>query len=151
MSSRYSSEQVRSELTARAERHRTVLWLRARRAPRSVHHEEKIVHRSALKLVPMIVLLTLSCGGDDAGATVAMVLNEDGTTTGRVFAPGLDEGGQDLDVDLAGTWTLQGETVTFNQTGDTFIRDIPFAAGRNRLQGEGVYQTITVRLTLTKE
>ena len=85
------------------------------------------------------------------GATVAIVLNENGTTTGRVFAPGLDEGGQDLDVDLAGTWTLQGETVTFNQTGDTFIRDIPFTVGRNRLQGEGTFNTITVRLTLTKE
>lgn len=140
------------------------------------------MHRSALTLVPMIVLLTLSCGGDDSfsptvenvagsyqastltgtqsgitvnllslGATVAIVLNEDGTTTGRVFAPGLDEGGQDLDVDLAGTWTLQGETVTFNQTGDSFIRDVPFAVGRNRLQGEGTFNTVTVRLTLTKE
>jgi hypothetical protein len=85
------------------------------------------------------------------GATVAMVLNEDGTTTGRVFAPGLDEGGQDLDVDLAGTWTLEGETVTFNQTGDTFIRDIPFTASPNRLQGEGTFKTFTIRLTLTKE
>jgi hypothetical protein len=85
------------------------------------------------------------------GATVAIVLNEDGTTTGRVFAPGLDEGGEDLDVDLAGTWTLQGETVTFNQAGDTFIRDIPFTVGRNRLQGEGTFNTVTVRLTLTKD
>jgi len=141
------------------------------------------MQRSALKLVPMIVLLTLACGGDDEpfsptvqdvagsyqassltgtqsgitvnllslGATVAIVLNEDLTTTGRVFAPGLDENGQDLDVDLTGTWTLQGETVTFNQTGDTFIRDIPFTVGRNRLQGEGTFNTITVRLTLTKE
>ncbi|HET6778270.1 MAG TPA: hypothetical protein VFH26_05240 [Gemmatimonadales bacterium] len=85
------------------------------------------------------------------GATVAMVLNEDGTTTGRVFAPGLDEGGQDLDVDLAGTWTLQGETVTFDQTGDTFIRDIPFTASPNRLQGEGTFESVTIRLTLTRE
>src|SRR5215210_6896544 len=69
------------------------------------------------------------------GGTVDIVLNQDGTTTGRVFAPGLDQGGQDLDVDLAGTWTLQGETVTFDHAGDTFIRDIPFTAERNRLQG----------------
>ncbi len=141
------------------------------------------MHRSAVKLVPLL-LLTLACGGDDdppfsptvetvagsyqassltgtqsgltvsllsLGASVEMVLNEDGTTTGRVFAPGLDEGGQDLDLDLAGTWTLQGETVTFRHTGDTFIRDVPFTVGRNRLEGEGTFRTVTVRLTLTKE
>jgi hypothetical protein len=85
------------------------------------------------------------------GGAVDIVLNQDGTTTGRVFAPGLDQGGQDLDVDLAGTWTLQGETVTFDQAGNTFIRDIPFTAGPNRLQGEGTFNTVTVRLTLTKD
>jgi hypothetical protein len=141
------------------------------------------MHRSVLKLVPMIVLLTLSCGGDDPpfsptvqtvagtyratrltgtqsgitvnllslGASVEMVLNEDGTTTGRVFAPGLEQGGQDLDIDLAGTWTLQGETVTFSHSGETFIRDVPFTVGRNRLDGEGTFRTVTIRLTLTKQ
>ncbi len=141
------------------------------------------MQRSRLMVLPVILVLTLSCGGDDSpfsptvetvagsyqassltgtqsgitvnllslGATVAIVLNTDGTTTGRIFAPGLDEGGQDLDVDLAGTWTLQGETVTFNHPGDTFIRDIPFTVGRNRLAGEGTFRTVTVRLTLTKQ
>jgi hypothetical protein len=141
------------------------------------------MYRPTLKLLPILMLLTLSCGGDDPpftptlesvagsyqassltgtqsgitvnllslGASVAIVLNENGTTTGRVFAPGLDDGGQDLDVDLAGTWSLQGETVTFNQAGDSFIRDVPFTVGRNRLQGEGTFKTVTVRLTLTKE
>ena len=140
------------------------------------------MQKSTLQLMAALLLLTLSCGGDDPfsptvenvsgsyqassltgtqsgitvnllslGATVAVVLNPDMTTTGRVFAPGLDEGGQDLDVDLAGTWALEGETVTFNQPGDTFIRDIPFTVGRNRLQGEGTFNTVTVKLTLTKE
>ena len=85
------------------------------------------------------------------GATVEIELNENGTTTGRVFAPGLDAGGQDLDVDLAGTWTLQGETVTFNPTSNSFIGDIPFTASPNRLQGEGTFNTVTIRLTLSKE
>ena len=141
------------------------------------------MHRSCPRLLPVLLFLTLSCGGDDEpfsptvqdvagsyqassltgtqsgitvnllslGASVEMVLNENGTTSGRVFAPGLDEGGQDLDVDLAGTWTLQGETVTFNQTGDTFIRDVPFTVTPNRLRGEGTFNGVTVRLTLTKE
>jgi hypothetical protein len=141
------------------------------------------MYRSTLKLAPVLLLLTLACGGDDTpsaptvesvagsyqassltgtqsgitvnllslGASVEMVLNEDFTTTGRVFAPGLDQGGQDLDLDLAGTWTLQGETVTFSHTGETFIRNVPFTVGPNRLQGEGTFRTVTVRLTLTKQ
>jgi hypothetical protein len=139
--------------------------------------------RSTLTFAPVLLLLTLSCGGDDApssptvetvagnyqassltgtqsgitvnllslGASVEMVLNEDFTTTGRVFAPGLEQGGQDLDIDLAGTWTLQGETVTFSHTGETFIRNVPFTVGRNRLEGEGTFRTVTIRLTLTKQ
>lgn len=141
------------------------------------------MYRSRRSLLPALLLLTLSCGGDDPpfsptpetvagtyqassltgtqsgitvnllslGASVEMVLNEDFTTTGRVFAPGLDEGGQDLDIDLAGTWALQGETVTFSHTGDTFIRDVPFTVSPNRLQGEGTFRTVTIRLTLTKQ
>jgi hypothetical protein len=139
------------------------------------------MYRPIVQLIPLL-LLTLSCGGDDPfsptvenvagsyeatsltgtqsgvtvnllslGASVEMVLNVNGTTTGRVFAPGLDQGGQDLDVDLAGTWTLQGQTVTFSQAGDTFIRDVPFTVGRNRLQGEDTFSGVLVRLTLTKQ
>lgn len=60
------------------------------------------------------------------GASLTVVLNQDGTTTGRLLAPGLGENGADVDEDLAGTWTLEGSTVTFDQSGDTFIRDAPF-------------------------
>lgn len=61
-----------------------------------------------------------------------MTLNADGTTEGRLLGPSLGEGGQDLDVDLAGTWTLTDSIVTFDQQGDTFVRDVPFTAERNR-------------------
>jgi hypothetical protein len=85
------------------------------------------------------------------GATIEIVLNENGTTTGRLFAPGLDEGGGDVDVDLVGTWTLNGDTVTFEQEGDSFIPQVPFVAGRNQLRGEDSIGTVLVRITLTKE
>ena len=41
-----------------------------------------------------------------------------------------------------------GNTVTFNQTGDTFIRDVQFTAGRNRLSGEGTFSGTIVRLVM---
>src|SRR5688572_27608098 len=41
------------------------------------------------------------------GATVTATLNADGTTTGRLFVPGL-AGNDDIDEDLEGTWSLSG-------------------------------------------
>jgi len=84
------------------------------------------------------------------GAEVTVTLAADGTTTGRLFVPGGAEDGSDLDADLAGTWALDGSTVTFNQTADTFIRDAQFTASRNRLTGEGVFQGLTIRLVLDR-
>lgn len=84
------------------------------------------------------------------GSSVAITLAPGGTTTGRLFVPGGAEGGGDLDADLTGTWTLEGSTVTFNQTADTFIRDAQFTASRDRLTGEGTFDGQTVRLVLNK-
>jgi hypothetical protein len=84
------------------------------------------------------------------GASFTITLATNGTTSGRLFVPGGDEGGGDLDADLAGTWTLTGTTVEFAQTADTFVRDMPFTASRNRLQGEATFSGTVVRVTLTK-
>jgi hypothetical protein len=97
--------------------------------------------------------LTSSVGTTDLlalGSTVAITLAADGTTAGRLFVPGGDDDGSDLDVDLAGTWTLSGSTVTFNQTGESFIRDAEFTAGPNRLNGEGEFSGAIIRLVLGK-
>jgi hypothetical protein len=84
------------------------------------------------------------------GSHVTLDLATDGTTTGQLFVPGGDEDGGDLDVDLTGTWTLSGSTVTFDQAGDTFIRDVEFTAEQNRLTGEGDFDDASIRLILTK-
>lgn len=84
------------------------------------------------------------------GATITMTLNANGTTEGRLLGPGLDEGGEDLDVDLAGTWTLADGIVTFDQQGDSFIPDLPFTAGENRLTTNGTAGPATIHLVLSK-
>ena len=86
-----------------------------------------------------------------SGATVTATLNEDGTTTGRLFVPNAGEDGSDVDEDLTGTWTLTGNTVTFNQSGDTFIRDVDFVATENRLTGEGTFEGTDILLVLTRD
>ena len=97
--------------------------------------------------------LTSSLGTVDLlalGSTVNVVLAANGTTTGRLFVPGGEEGGGDLDVDLAGTWALAGTTVTFNQTADTFIRDVEFTVAPNQLSAEGTFNGDVVQLVLRK-
>jgi hypothetical protein len=84
------------------------------------------------------------------GSTVDVTLAVDGTTTGRLFVPGGDEDGGDLDVDLAGTWALSGTNVTFDQEGDTFIRDVEFTAGPDQLTGEGTFSGAFIRVVLGK-
>lgn len=84
------------------------------------------------------------------GSEVTVTLAADGTTTGQLFVPGGDEDGGDLDLDLTGTWTLSGSTVTFDHDADTFIRDVEFIAGQNRLTAEGDFGDESIRLVLTK-
>ena len=85
-----------------------------------------------------------------AGATVHVVLNPDGTTTGHIFVPDLGQEGGELDADLTGTWTLSESTVTFSQTADTFIRDVEFTAAQNSLESEGTFEGTTLNLALAK-
>lgn len=84
------------------------------------------------------------------GGTVDVTLAPDGTTSGRLFLPGGEEDGSDLDQDLTGTWTLADQTVTFEPTSDTFIGEVEFLAGRNTLTGEGPVGGVSVFLQLVK-
>jgi hypothetical protein len=85
------------------------------------------------------------------GASVTATLDADGTTTGRLLVPGVGQGGEDLDEDLTGTWTLTGSTVTFSQSASTFLTDVEFAVGPNTLTGEGTYQGSALLLVLTRD
>lgn len=85
------------------------------------------------------------------GASLSLVLNLDGTTSGRLLAPGLGENGEDVDEDLTGTWALSGSSVTFTQAAsDTFIPELTFTAELNRLSAERSFGSGTLRVVLTK-
>lgn len=84
------------------------------------------------------------------GAEVTVTLATDGTTTGRLFVPGILLGGNDIDEDVAGTWALSGSTVTFTPTAGTLIGTLEFTVSGNRLASEGLYQGYTLRIVLTR-
>jgi len=86
----------------------------------------------------------------DAGATVTMILDAEGDVSGQLFVPGGNDDGSDLVANLAGTWTLDGQIVTFDQAADTFIRDMSFTVTGNALVGDETFGTTHVQLTLTK-
>lgn len=97
--------------------------------------------------------LTATTGGTTtdhlaAGGSFTITLATNGTTTGRLFLPNL--GGGNFDADMSGTWTLTGSTVSFDQTADTFVRDMTFTAEENRLRGEDTFAGTILRVVLSK-
>ncbi len=85
-----------------------------------------------------------------AGASFEITLALDGTTSGRLFAPGGGEGGGDFDADLAGTWALNGTTVTFDHDADTFVRDMDFEYANDRLTGQETFNDVTISVVLAR-
>lgn len=85
------------------------------------------------------------------GSGVILDLATDGTVTGHIFVPNGNEDGSDLDLDLTGSWTLDGAIVRFDMPeADTFIRDIAFTAGANTLSAEQNSGGTRIQLVLTK-
>jgi hypothetical protein len=86
----------------------------------------------------------------DVGSTLNITLNSDGTTTGHLHVAGSPA----FDADMAGTWTISGNTVTFSQSADTFVRDMPFTVVPNganwALVGDHVFSGTQIQLTLTR-
>lgn len=93
----------------------------------------------------------------EAGGTLQIALAADGTTTGRLFIPdGAEEGG-DFHEALDGTWSFQApSTVTLDMPSDTFVRDLTYTAkgmdagGYFRLEAEGTFSDVTVRVLLQR-
>jgi len=85
-----------------------------------------------------------------AGGSITLTLTVSGTTSGRVFVPGGGDTGGDFDEDLAGTWTLQGSTVTLDHPADTFLRDMRFTVNGHQLSSEATFSDVTITVVLAK-
>ena len=87
-----------------------------------------------------------------AGGSLTLSLSSNGTTSGHlhVAANGATPA---VDADMAGTWSLNGDVVTFTQAADTFVRNMPFTvqrAGRNvvGMAGDQILSGTRINVTL---
>ncbi len=100
-----------------------------------------------------LLIITDTGGTSDwraAGSTFTISLATNGTTTGHLFIPGGDEGGGDFNRDMAGTWALSGDTVSFDQAADSFVRDYVWSARANRIVTDRTIPGVRVIVVLTK-
>ena len=62
-----------------------------------------------------------------AGGSLSITIDESGNTTGSLNIPGTVTGGAAFTASMAGTATVTGLTVEFNQAADSFVRDLTWA------------------------
>lgn len=82
----------------------------------------------------------------DEGASLDLVLSANGNTTGSLVAPG---GSPTLS--MAGSWSLSGNTVTFSQQADSFVRNMAFQVSGNTLVGDETFSGTRIQVTLTRQ
>jgi hypothetical protein len=88
-----------------------------------------------------------------AGSTLDLSLDLDGGLSGHLHVAA-SGGNPAFDADMAGTWTHSGNTLKFNQSADTFVRDLIFSVVRNgdtwALAADQVISGTRVQLTLER-
>ncbi|MNC92474.1 hypothetical protein D3C83_89090 [compost metagenome] len=77
-------------------------------------------------------------------------LNANGSTTGTLFIPEGNTDGSDLTVNLAGTWSISGNVVTFDQGADTFVRDMEFVFDGDALVADETFGGTRIQVTLER-
>ena len=89
------------------------------------------------------------------GAEIRLALASDGTTSGSLHIPNvtLDDSEEPVtfDANLAGAWSLTGNTITLSHDADTFLRDMPLTVKGDRLEGDRTFGGVRVRLSLVRQ
>jgi hypothetical protein len=86
------------------------------------------------------------------GGSLHVDLTSEGTTTGTLVIPAaFTEDGVDDDViDLAGTYTRTGNTITFQGQGDSFFPEVVWTIGNGTLSVNTTQPGGTIEVTLTR-
>ncbi|HWN17875.1 MAG TPA: hypothetical protein VNO19_03060 [Gemmatimonadales bacterium] len=86
------------------------------------------------------------------GVTLEIVLTPQGTTSGTLVIPAVltEDGIEDDVLDLTGTFTVSGNTVTFQGQGDNLIPELPWTIGNGTLTASDADAEGTIQVTLTR-
>ncbi len=89
------------------------------------------------------------------GAEIEIDLSANGTTSGRLFIPNLNDDGEEqagvnFDESLAGTWKLEGDQLTLSHEADTFIRDMTFTVTDGVISGTHTFGGVAIHVTLAR-
>lgn len=68
-----------------------------------------------------------------AGGSLTIDVSAGHSTSGSLSVPGSITGGAAFNASMTGTATVSGSTVKFNQSADTFVRDLTFTVAPNTL------------------
>jgi hypothetical protein len=85
------------------------------------------------------------------GGTLSITIAADNSTTGSISLPA-SVAGAPFDASLSGTAVVSGNTVHFQQSADTFVRDITFTIVGSSLQATNqVAGSASFTITLTRQ
>ncbi len=87
----------------------------------------------------------------DEGGHLTITLNADNTMSGNLFVPASASGGDKMDASMAGTHSVVGDTVTFNQDADTFVRDLSWIFDGSELSATESFSGVTVTVVLGRQ
>lgn len=88
------------------------------------------------------------------GGSLELVFRDDGTTGGQLLVPGGAEDGGDLEASMEGTWSLQDPdtdgpvSVEVDQQADTFVRDVAWVGGEDRLTASASFAGTEITVVL---
>ena len=88
-----------------------------------------------------------------AGGSLTITFSAGGTTSGTLFVPAASSGsgGVDFTADMAGTFTLEGDSITLTQAADSFVRDLTWTVDGNRISGTGTFSGVTITVVLSRQ
>jgi len=87
-----------------------------------------------------------------SGGFLTINIESAGTTSGMLSIPASVTGGAPLNASMEGTIAVVNSTVTFNQSADTFLRDLDFSHSSGTLRAENqLVGSATFSLVLTRQ
>lgn len=85
------------------------------------------------------------------GGDLTITIASNNSTTGTLTVPGSLTNGADQSFSMSGTAIISGNTVDFEQSADTFVRDMTWQIVGDELHGTFSNAGVSVAITLTRQ